>query len=183
MQTSTGVLTEVKVAGPFKSNKGYKDYFRHSYSIGEQKFSKITNKAEPLFEQGTSVTVLFESIKTEKGIFNQIDKIVEAEEGTPASAAFADEQKPSAKPVTITVTTIKTPTSVTSTTGTPTLSIDHKVSDLTKNLMIARMNAVTSAIAYTSEQSAIGNGTQDIQEVLDIATEILKFTTEPLNHK
>lgn len=180
MHTSTGVLTEVKVAGPFQSNKGYKDYFRHTYAIGDLKFSKILNKKDPLFEEGTNVTVLYESIKTEKGIFNQIDKIVEAEASTTTTAAtspFSDEQVP-AKPITVTIVKTATPS------ATPVLSrtTDGKISELAKNLSIARMNAVTSAIALVSNIPIEGIGeVPSLEDVLAVAQVILDFTTEPLN--
>lgn len=176
MQTSTGVLTEVKVAGPFKSNKGFKDYFRHTYAIGDLKFSKILNKSDALFSEGTTVTVLYEAIKTEKGIFNQIDKIVEAEKSTAATAPFSDEQAPAAKPITVTIVKTATPS------PTPILSKDTKISELAKNLSIARMNAVTSAIALVSNIPIEGIGeVPSLEDVLAVAQVILDFTTEPLN--
>jgi hypothetical protein len=178
MHTSTGVLTEVKVAGPFQSSKGYKDYFRHTYAIGDLKFSKILNKKDPLFEEGATVTVLYESIKTEKGIFNQIDKIVEAETGTAASAAPFSDEPVAAKPITVTIVKTATPSAAPVLTRTT----DGKISELAKNLSIARMNAVTSAIALVSNIPIEGIGeVPSLEDVLAVAQVILDFTTEPLN--
>jgi len=176
MHTSTGVLTEVKVTGPFQSSKGYKDYFRHTYAIGDLKFSKILNKKDPLFTEGATVTVLYESIKTEKGVFNQIDKIVEAETGTAASAAPFSDEPVAAKPITVTIVKTATPSAA------PILTKDTKISELAKNLSIARMNAVTSAIALVSNIPIEGIGEiPTIEDVLAVAQVILDFTTEPLN--
>jgi len=148
MQLTVGVVDDFKAYGPKQGKFG--EYFSHEYVVGGEKFSKMTKSADPIAPIGSEVKILFNQNTTEKGTFNNIEKL---EVVSSASAETA-------------INRLKKFAKVSVTQG------------LTaKDLSIARMNAVTSAVNLVPEGAGL-------ETALKVAEEIVKYTTEPyLNPK
>jgi hypothetical protein len=154
MQIITGTIKDFKTSEAKKGKFG--DYFSHVYTIDEHKYSKFSKGSAPEAVVGSLVSVVFELNKTDKGEFRNITKIevkeavkeVVVEKKVKLTDEMVDNLKPQIATSIITA----------------------------KDLAIARMNAVTSALAFLGDKVT---GT-DLDEVLSIATRIVKYTTEPL---
>ncbi len=197
MQALQGQIEDFKLSGPHQSTKGFADYFKHYYTINGKVFNKLNKHAEALAPIGATVLVLFETKRTEKGEFNNIDKLTIMAGDIPAvtiktielnsttQQPHKEEQKfnPPLSTNKVGGGSYSNVNSTNSFTSVPINypSVTSRGSLTAKDLSIARQNAVTSAIRILSLQN-INVGQPALETVISLANNIVEYTTEPLTN-
>lgn len=149
-------------AGPFTGQFG--DFHAHKI-IGwtddgsEQEFTKFDKSSilNPSIVPGVELSIIFQQVNGKKGMMNKVTELLlDGEQSKASNPLVGQNTVPAINP------------------GKAKECVDETLSSRT--LSIARMNAVTSAVALCKTES-------DLDLILDVAEQIVRYTTEPYTNK
>lgn len=169
LQMVEGQVEAVNSTGPFNGRNG--QYFKHTFTVNGMTCSKLANSNE-FFEAnpGDTVKLLVETVTTDSGSFNNIKKL-DIKEKKSSFSNTGGKTTSSPEQITFTVKPTEAPFK--------SFKPKSPEEESAKNLSIARMNAVTSAVNFLTSSDT----PTSMDKVFKLADEIVQYTMEPYHTK